>query len=200
MDDMDRQVIRAQVLWRNLRKLGVSGVSCACGESDPACFSVENMFEKSSRHTVQGTCANCVMKKLSVEKPELTQIRIAALEKRGFKNPRCLCGESHPLCLEAEHIDGQSFSDEMYPVCRNCHLKRTARQLTEHDGFWLDPKNSWAVVLNKIGGLVDYLEFAVAHLRDVEDILLRFAQVGIDSPPGGRNETGQPSETVKGSS
>jgi len=184
MDDMDRQLIRAQVLWRELQRLGVSSVFCACGESDPVCFFTDSLFGKKTGHQVQGNCANCLMKILALEKPELLQERISKLEKLGLKNCRCLCGESHPLCLEVEHIDGQKFSGKVGVLCRNCHLKRTARQLSEHAGFWLDSKIPLVIEINKIGSVVDYLEFAAAHLREVEDLLLKLAIKGIDSPPG----------------
>jgi len=184
MDDMDRQFIRAQTLWRDLQRLGVSSVDCACGESNPACFLPDSLFGIKSGLKAQGTCANCDLKKLAILKPIILQERITKLEKYGLKNCRCICGESHPLCLDVEHVDGRKFSDEVYALCRNCHLKRTARQLSEHAGFWMDSKIPLVIEINKIGSVVDYLEFATAHLREVEDLLLKLALKGIDTPPG----------------
>jgi hypothetical protein len=184
MDDMDRQFIRAQIMWRELQRLGVSSINCECKESNPACFMPDGLFGIKSGLKAQGTCANCGLKKLAVEKPELVQVRITKLEKHGLKNCRCICGESHPLCLDVEHVDGQKFSDEVYALCRNCHLKRTARQLSEHAGFWLDSKIPLVNEINKIGSVADYLEFATAHLREVEDFLFKLVIKGIDSPQG----------------
>lgn len=182
MDDLDRQFIRARVFWNDLQRLGVNSIICACGESNPACFLTENISGISNGRHAHGACAKCALKKLALEKPELLQVRIANLEKLGLKHCRCPCGESHPLCLDVEHLDGQKFSDKVCVMCRNCHLKRTARQLSEHEGFWLDPENPWALVINKIGGATDHLEIVVANLREAEDILLKLAK-GTEPPP-----------------
>ena len=46
------------------------------------------------------------------------------LEKLGTNNPVCvICGENDCRCLEAHHIAGKDYCDDLSIVCRNCHRK-----------------------------------------------------------------------------
>ena len=184
MDDMERQLMRARVLTRNLQRLGVNGVTCDCGETDPICFSVDHLFERANGNNVLGTCCNCVAIKAAGRDGSSYQAKVAHLKKQGVKILRCLCGQDNIFCLQADHVDGQKFGDKTYALCQNCHRKRTARQLTEHPGFMGDPKNPLVRLANKVGAAADYHEFSAGHLRKVEEELLILAERMNDSSPG----------------
>ena len=184
MDDMERQMIRARVLMRNLQRLGVSSVTCDCGEIDPICFSVDHLFERANGNNVLGTCCNCVAKKADSSDGASYIAKVAHLKKQGVKILRCPCGQDNVFCLQADHVDGQKFGEKTYALCQNCHRKRTARQLTEHPGFMGDPKNPLVRLANKVGANADYHEFSASHLRMVEEELLILAERIRDSSPG----------------
>jgi hypothetical protein len=169
MNDMERQLIRARVLWRNLLRLGVSSVTCNCGETDPICFSVDHLFERANGNNVLGTCANCVGIKTAPKDAPSREAKIASLRKSGIRVLRCLCGQDNVFCLEVDHMAGQKFGDEVCALCQNCHRKRTARQLSEHPGFMGDPKNPHVRRANMAGGVADHLELAVGLLRKIEE-------------------------------
>jgi len=43
--------------------------------------------------------------------------------------PACfLCGEDDPLVIEEHHTLGKAYSDDVIPLCKNCHAKITAGQ------------------------------------------------------------------------
>ena len=176
MNDMERQIIRARILHQNLLRLGVSRVVCYCGESDPVSFSVEHMFEKADGNDVCGTCSNCIAIQEAAKKGiSREEKKVAYLKKEGVRVLRCLCGTDNVFCLQADHVDGKAFGTETYALCRNCHRKRTARQLSEHPGFNGDPNNPLVRLANRVGSVADYLEFAAGHLRKTEEELLNLA-------------------------
>jgi len=176
MNDMERQIIRARILHQNLLRLGRTVVQCGCGETDPLSFSVEHMFEKADGSDVCGTCANCVAIEEAVTYRLSRDAKIAYLKKEGVNVLRCLCGMDNAFCLQVDHVDGTKFGDETYALCRNCHRKRTARQLNEHPGFSGDPDNPLVRLANKVGAAADYHEFSAGHLRKVEEELLILAK------------------------
>jgi HNH endonuclease len=45
----------------------------------------------------------------------------------GFDKRCVICGEPNPRCLELHHIAGRAYSEDVVPVCRNCHRKITDR-------------------------------------------------------------------------
>lgn len=184
MNDMERQIIRNRILWRNLLRLGVGGVKCKCEEADPISFSAEHLFERANGNNVLGTCCNCVAIQSAPSDGVSRQAKVAHLKKQGVKILRCLCGQDNVFCLQADHVDGQKFGEKTYALCQNCHRKRTARQLTEHPGFMGDPKNPLVRLANKVGANADYHEFSAGHLRMVEEELLILAQRFSDSSPG----------------
>jgi hypothetical protein len=176
MDDMERQLIRARILHRNLLRLGVSTIACSCGETDPICFSVDHMFEKANGNDICGTCANCVAIRQAPKDAASREAKIASLKKKGVHILRCLCSQDNVYCLQADHVDGEKFGDKVYALCRNCHLKRTARQLSEHPGFYGDPNNPFVRLANRAGAQADFHEFSADHLREMEEELLILAK------------------------
>jgi 5-methylcytosine-specific restriction endonuclease McrA len=51
-------------------------------------------------------------------------------QKRKGKSSLCcvICGEDDPDVIEMHHRDGRSNSDQVQPLCKNCHSKITKEQ------------------------------------------------------------------------
>lgn len=51
-------------------------------------------------------------------------------QKREGKTSLCcvVCGEDDPDVIEMHHIYGRSNSDQIKPLCKNCHSKITKKQ------------------------------------------------------------------------
>lgn len=51
-------------------------------------------------------------------------------QKRKGKTSLCcvICGEDDPDVIEMHHIYGRSNSDQVQPLCKNCHSKITREQ------------------------------------------------------------------------
>jgi 5-methylcytosine-specific restriction endonuclease McrA len=51
-------------------------------------------------------------------------------QKRNRKTSLCcvICGEDDPDVIEMHHIYGRSNSDQVQPLCKNCHSKITKEQ------------------------------------------------------------------------
>lgn len=93
------------------------------------------------------------------------------LERLGFPNARCfLCQEDDKRCLQLDHNDGVEFSDIVWPICSNCHAKRTDLQ---KDHPWKDamPTDELERSGRFVEGFADYLEMAVTRLREFGPIL-----------------------------
>ena len=115
------------------------------------------------------------------------------LERVGFPNARCLfCGEDDKVCLHLDHIDGQEFSDALWPLCANCHARRTHLQ-KDHPPKDAQPTDDFERMGRIVEGHADYLEMAVTRLREFGPILC--AEAAARSPRfkqgGGRDERGK---------
>ena len=64
--------------------------------------------------------------KMDKETYEKTQAR----QKRTGTQSLCclLCGEDNPAVIEMHHTIGRGNSDEVIPLCKNCHVKITHEQ------------------------------------------------------------------------
>ena len=91
--------------------------------------------------------------------------RQAALRRLDALNVQCICGESDPVCFEADHIARRELDDTCYAICKNCHAKRTARGWSEHPPVGLAPGDPLEMIVHLLYGVADYLEFIVEHLR-----------------------------------
>ena len=113
----------------------------------------------------------------------------------GFADPRCLfCDEDDVRCLQLDHTDGIEFAKkEVWPLCANCHAKRTDRQ-KDHPPKDADPTDPLERVGRHIEGLADYLEMEVTRLRHLGPILC--AEAAARSPrmkrDGNDNECAEP--------
>jgi hypothetical protein len=107
-------------------------------------------------------------------------VRRQGLRRLGVRNIRCFCGEDDPMCFEAEHVDRRANSDVVFGVCKNCHAKITARQMSEHPGVGLYAGNPFARMGHRVLGIVDYLTFITDLLREVAAVMFKLAAKGID--------------------
>ncbi len=118
---------------------------------------------------------------------ERMQIRVSerqkAFRRHGIRSIGCtLCPENDPLCFyELDHHDGQKYSDNLMPLCKNCHSRRTSRQLTENPKSDNDPKNDLEKYAQFLLNVSHYLEFIIVNLLDLADVLQRLAKRGINN-------------------
>jgi hypothetical protein len=93
--------------------------------------------------------------------------RWAALKRLGVDNVECpLCGEDDPLCFEADHHDRRANSNLVIGLCKNCHAKVTARQLSEHPPVSLKP-NPGERRKHALLGAAVYLELIAKRFRSI---------------------------------
>lgn len=108
-------------------------------------------------------------------------VREQALRRLGVTNVRCTCGETDPVCFEADHIYRKVHDPTCWGICVGCHRKRTARGETEHP-----PVRKSSSEFERLGhmllGVCDYLSFIVDHLREAAEVMFRLA----GEPPGQR--------------
>jgi hypothetical protein len=92
--------------------------------------------------------------------------RQRALERLGSNNPRCVvCGCDDPLALELHHLAGQSFGDDVAPVCRNCH-RRLSDYQKDHVVDQASPPGEVEPIRRFLLGLADLFEMLVKWLRE----------------------------------
>ena len=92
-------------------------------------------------------------------------------ERLRFSEKGCFyCGEDDHACLHLDHMDGQEFSDRLWPLCANCHSKRTRYQ-KEHPPKTALPTDPLERSGRFVEALADYLEMAVTRLREFGPIL-----------------------------
>lgn len=93
------------------------------------------------------------------------------MERLGFPDPRCLfCDEDDVRCLHLDHVAGQEFSDDVWPICANDHARRTDLQ-KDHPPKAADPGDNLEVIGRFSEGLADFLEMAVTKLREYGPML-----------------------------
>ena len=97
------------------------------------------------------------------------------LERIGFPNASCFfCGEDDYVCLQLDHVDGKEFSDVLWPLCANCHAKRTHLQ-KDHPAKIAMPTDPLERSSRFVEGAADYLEMMVTRLREFGPMLCREA-------------------------
>jgi hypothetical protein len=96
-------------------------------------------------------------------------------EKLGFPEPRCIfCGVDDVRCLELHHIAGRGHSDDVWPVCRNCHAVLTDFQ-GDHPPKDAPPDNVLEIIGRFLLGVADFLEMLITRCRDYGETLIRMA-------------------------
>jgi hypothetical protein len=101
--------------------------------------------------------------------------RQAALKRLGVRNVRCVCGETDPLCFEAEHINRRKYDDVVWGCCINCHRKKSARERAEHPTVGLHPGDPFERMAHRFLGAAVYLEFCVEGLRQDAEVMFKLA-------------------------
>jgi len=102
-----------------------------------------------------------------------------ALRRLGVRNVRCICGETDPLCFEADHLERRKNSDTVWGTCKNCHAKITARQTSEHPTVGISPGNPLEGMGHALLGTADHLDFASSRLREIARVMFKLAQDGV---------------------
>ena len=92
--------------------------------------------------------------------------RIQAQQRRVGSPTLCCvaCGESYPAVIEKHHIIGRKNSDEVIPLCKNCHAKVT----DEQNALSRENRKGTPFILVSIGAL----------LREVGNILINLGRRG----------------------
>jgi 5-methylcytosine-specific restriction endonuclease McrA len=104
-----------------------------------------------------------------IEDEELMRSREARLRRKlenlGFDEPKCLfCGEDDPFCLELDHIAGRAHDETVWPLCRNCHARRTHLQ-KDHPPKGPDLRQEDEQLGRFLLGLADFFEMLIEKLR-----------------------------------
>ena len=94
-----------------------------------------------------------------------------SLRRLGVRNVRCICGETDPNCFEADHLERRKNSEVVWGLCKNCHAKITARQVSEHPAVGIEPGDDTERTYRALLGASDYLEFIVPRLREIAEIV-----------------------------
>lgn len=85
----------------------------------------------------------------------------------GTHEPQCVvCGETDPRCLEAHHLPGQKYGNELVTVCRNCHRKLSDDQRDHAPGLTPNPERQEVIIGHFLLGLCDFLLMIIDRLRE----------------------------------
>jgi hypothetical protein len=106
--------------------------------------------------------------------------RHIALARQGASNIYCLCGESDPICFDAEHIYRRELDGTVWGRCSNCHRKKSMREQTEHPPVGQFGGHPFERMAHRNLGMALYLEFCVEGLRKDADSMLKLAERGVD--------------------
>lgn len=102
-------------------------------------------------------------------------VRHRSLRRLGVHNVRCLCGETDPVCFEADHIYRRDLDGTCWGLCVNCHRKRSARAESEHPKVSLAPHSKFERQGHMLLGARDYLTFIAGHLDQSAELMFRLA-------------------------
>jgi hypothetical protein len=106
-------------------------------------------------------------------------VRQRALKRLGVPNIQCICGETDPVCFEVEHIDRRANSDIVWGMCKNCHARKSARELALNPPVGMHPGNRFEREGHALLGEAEYLYFIVERKRTQAEIMFKLAGRGI---------------------
>lgn len=106
-------------------------------------------------------------------------VRRRSLRRLGVHNVRCICGETDPICFEADHIYRRELDDACWGICVNCHRKRSARAESEHPKVGVAPGDPFERSGHMLLGVRDYLTFIAGHLDEAAELIFRLKGKGI---------------------
>jgi hypothetical protein len=117
---------------------------------------------------------------------EAERRRRRACRRLGTDNPVCCCcGETNLHYLEAHHIAGRAFGNEIAVVCIYCHRKLTDAQKDHPAALTAQPG-----ILERVGhyllGLGDLLMAVATTLKDFGAALIELAKAGLTAGQGVR--------------
>lgn len=95
----------------------------------------------------------------------------------GSEHPRCIiCGEDDLDMLEGDHVAGRAHDDQVMPLCKNHHAKRTQFQREQpragNPSSWLEQLGRWLL------SMAEYFEMMIPNLRRFGEWILRLAASG----------------------
>lgn len=102
--------------------------------------------------------------------------RHRGLRRLGVQNVHCICGESDPVCFEADHIYRRDLDGACWGICVNCHRKRSARAEAEHPKVGFTPGDPFERQGHLLLGVRDYLTFIADHLDESADFMFGLAR------------------------
>lgn len=115
-----------------------------------------------------------------MEDSELYRRRLAVrhrgLRRLGVQNVRCICGETDPVCFEADHIYRRDLDHACWGICVNCHRKRSARAESEHPKIGIAPDDLFERQGHLLLGVRDYLTFIAGHLEKSAELMFGLAR------------------------
>jgi len=102
------------------------------------------------------------------------------LETLGTNNPVCvICGEDDYRCLEQHHIAGQTYSDELSTVCRNCH-RRLSDDQKDHPPLIGKRPVTYETIGHMLLGLADLFALLVIKLKEFGNFLIESSREVVD--------------------
>lgn len=108
------------------------------------------------------------------------KVRQHTLRRLGVTSTRCICGETDPVCFEADHIYRREYDGACWGICCNCHRKRTARGWSEHPRVGLIPEDPFERAGHMLLGASDYLDFISGHLRASSHLMFKLGGMNLD--------------------
>lgn len=103
----------------------------------------------------------------------------AALKRLGVTNSHCICGQTDPLCFEADHLDRRANGDVVWGCCVNCHRRKSAREQSEHPTVGIHPGDQFEAMGHALLGIHQYLSFIAERMPAMADVMFKLAGKGI---------------------
>jgi hypothetical protein len=96
----------------------------------------------------------------------------------GIHNEICLgCGRDLALGKEDDHIIGRKHGDLVWPLCLDCHHKRSELQREEPPST-PNPRNAVEVIGRWLLSVAEYFEFICETFRRFGEFLIELARQG----------------------
>jgi hypothetical protein len=96
----------------------------------------------------------------------------------GIHNEVCLgCGCELGSNKEDDHMAGQKHDDTVWPLCQDCHTKRSELQ-REEPAPSENPRNAFEVIGRWLLSIAEYFEFMCVTIRKFGEFLIELAKKG----------------------
>ena len=107
------------------------------------------------------------------------EIRRRRLNKLGVANIACMCGETDPSCIEAEHPFRRAHDGTVWGVCANCHRKKSEWERANHPAADQHVGNPFAKLAHQLLGSAYYLRAIAETLETAGRWAFRLAELGL---------------------